>query len=318
MVENTTRLVADLTAALEVDGFTIAPLPTGEQEFDFAPSRWLRAAAALGVLAALVLLALRFPGAWGALAALGVSGLGVFAGGFDWDALALVAALVFPVLGFLWFPRRPWALPAATGVSLLGALLLAGVGSDRAALLALEPFAGVGATLVVPPALFVAADLLRERRPAAWIRELWGRELRLGDVVVAGVAVAALGLVVIRRGNLPIIGASDLELAIRSLLSEWFVRPRFKELLGHPLALLGLAAAVWRWPRWSVTLFLAGGVVAQASILNSFSHYHTPLLVSLQRTVIAFGLGAALGIVLLPMARLTVTVVRRWLTPRSG
>jgi hypothetical protein len=54
-----------------------------------------------------------------------------------------------------------------------GRALLAAVGSDRATMLALEPFAGVGATLVVPPALLVAVVLLRQRSAAAWVRSLW-------------------------------------------------------------------------------------------------------------------------------------------------
>jgi peptidoglycan/LPS O-acetylase OafA/YrhL len=110
---------------------------------------------------------------------------------------------------------------------------------------------------------------------------------------VALLVVAALGLVVIRRGNFPVIGASEIELALRSTLNEWFVRPRFKELLGHPLALL----ALWqvRWPWWARGGLLVAGVVAQASVLNSFSHYHTPLVVSLQRSVVALALAALIA-----------------------
>jgi hypothetical protein len=309
MLANTEELVSGLRAALERDGFAVARLAPPDALY--APTGWLRAAAGLGVVAGLALLATALPSGWGALAAAGVVGVALLAAGPSWAALALIAALVFPVLGFALLPWRWWALPAATGISLLGAGLLAAVGSDRASMLALEPFAGVGATLVVPPALLVAVILLRQRPAAAWVRALWTHPPRLGEIAVGLAVVAALGLVVIRRGNFPLIGASEVELALRSALNEWFVRPRFKELLGHPLALLALLQV--RWPWWARGGLLVAGVVAQASVLNSFSHYHTPLLVSLQRSVIALALGIVVGLALVAVVRLAERTIRRWL-----
>jgi hypothetical protein len=309
MLANTEALVSGLRAALEREGFAVARL--APPDAGYAPAAWLRAAAAVGVLAGLALLVTALPPGWGALAAAGVVGVALLAAGPAWAALALIAALVFPVLGFALLPWRWWALPAATGISLVGAGLLAAVGSDRASMLALEPFAGVGATLVVPPALLVAVILLRQRPAAAWVRALWTHPPRLGEIAVGLAVVAALGLVVIRRGNFPLIGASEIELALRSALNEWFVRPRFKELLGHPLALLALLQV--RWPWWARGGLLVAGVVAQASVLNSFSHYHTPLFVSLQRSVIALALGIVVGLALVAVVRLAERTIRRWL-----
>ena len=309
MVENTEALVTGLYAALAREGFEVGPIAPPDASYE--PALWARLGAALGILAGLVLLATAFPAPWGAWAAAAVAALAVLAGGFDWAALALVAALVFPVLGFALLPWRPWALLGATGVSLVGAALLAAVGSDRATMLALEPFAGVAATLGVPPALFAAVVLFRERGPAAWVRLVWSHPVRLGEVALALVVLAALGLVVLRRGNCPIIGASEIELALRSTLNDLFVRPRFKELLGHPLALLALLLA--RWPWWARGGLLVAGIVAQASVLNSFSHYHTPLLISLQRTGIALVLATAAGLLLWPLVRMAERAVRSWL-----
>ncbi len=319
MRANTEALVSGLVAALERDGFEVGPLEPPDA--GYRPSPWARLGAAAGILAALVLLATAFPAPWGALAAAAIAALALLAAGPSWAAVALVAALVFPVLGFALLPWRWWTLPAATGISLMGAALLAAVGSDRATMLALEPFAGVAATLVVPPALFVAVVLLRERRPAAWLRLAWHHPVRLGDVAVALVVMAALGLVVLRRGNLPVIGASEVELALRSALADLFVRPRFKELLGHPLAMVALVQVRWSW--WVRGGLLVAGVVAQASVLNSFSHYHTPLLVSFQRTAIALALGLVGGLVLVPLVRAIERALRAWLasagpTGRAG
>ena len=309
MVENTEQLVAGLVRALAAEGYAIGEIRA--DELAYVPSPLLRAAAAVGVVAGLALLGLLYPGAWGALVAAAVLGLGVFAGGIDWAALALTAALAFPVLGFGYLPRRGWSLVGATLISLAGALLLTAVGSDRASLLGIEPFAGVAATLVVPPMLFLFHEALRVRRPAAWVTSLWSHPVRLGEVALAAGVAAVLALIVMRRGNFPLLSASGLELTVRDTLSEWFVRPRFKELLGHPAALLGLVQSAW--PTWIRSALLAAGVVAQATILNSFSHYHTPLLISLQRSVIALVLGILIGFVVIVVARVAVALVRRWL-----
>lgn len=309
MFENTDQLIAGLKTRLEQEGYTIGPLDS--LDIDYRTNTLLRSLSAVGVLAGLILLALLYPGVWGPLVALGVLGLGVYANGFDWGALALAAALSFPVIGYGHLPERLTSLGLATLVSLTGAALLSAVGSDREAMLAINPFAGVAATLVVPPVLFLFHYALRYRRPARWVTDFWNYPIRIGNVTVLLLGVFALALVFLRRGNFPLIGASSGELALRSLLSDLFVRPRFKELLGHPLAVLGLTER--GLPAWLTAALLTGGVVAQASILNSFSHYHTPLLISLQRTVVALLLGLLIGLLLLPAIKLLMHLGRRWL-----
>ncbi|MFX3793567.1 hypothetical protein ACJBQ4_11225, partial [Streptococcus suis] len=74
------------------------------------------------------------PAPWGAVTGLAVLGLGVLAGGPDWDALALAAALVFPVIGYAHLEERLSALGLATLISLAGAVLLIAVGSDQASM----------------------------------------------------------------------------------------------------------------------------------------------------------------------------------------
>ena len=309
MLANTEELITALRRALDREGFAVGSLT--RLDVDYVPNAFLRALAGAGVVAGTVLLALAFPAPWGGLAMAVLALLAVVVAGVSWAALALLAAVVFPVLGFALLRHTPWALLGATGVSLVGAAFLVAVGSDRASMLAIEPFAGVALTLVVPPALMAFQLLLRHRRPAAWIRTLWGYRVRLGDVAIALVVAAVLALVVIRRGNFPILAATEAELALRSALNELFVRPRFKELVGHPLALVALLNL--RWPAWVTGPLLVAGVVAQASILNSFSHYHTPVLISLQRTLIALAVAVAVGLVLAPLARLAVSAVGGWL-----
>ena len=308
MFANTEQLVRRTRTLLERDGFRIAQVtPT---VFETVGS--LRLLSAVGILAGLILLATMYPGAWGIFVSTAVLALCILAGrGLNWDALALCAALVFPVLGYGLLPEKLHSFGLATLISLIGAVLLAAVGSDQGTMLAARPFVGVAATLVVPPALFLFHYALRFKTPAQWIVDFWERPVRLGDVALALIGVAGLGLILIRRGNFPIIGASNLELQIRDWLSQAFARPRFKELVGHPLAVLALSNP--RWAAWMKGLLLTGGVIAQSTIINSFSHYHTPLLISLERTAVAFVLGGLLGLLAVPITRLLSGGMTRWL-----
>lgn len=306
---NTEKLVSGLTTALRKAGYTVAPLRS--QTFHYRTSTLLRGLSAVGVGAGVLLLIGIFPFPWGLVVAALVAILGFAAGGVSWDAPALMAALTFPVLGYGHLRRNVGSVVLATLLSVVGAALLAAVGSDRATMLAIRPFAGVGATLVVPPALFLFQYMLRYRRPASWVRDFWTAQVRAGHVALGLLAVAAIGLAFLRRGNHPLIGPSHVELVIRQWLSQMFVRPRFKELIGHPLAVLAFANP--RWPAWFRGLLLTGGVLAQASVLNTFSHYHTPLVISAERTGIALGIGLAVGLVLVPIARGVVALGRAWL-----
>jgi hypothetical protein len=311
MFENTEKLISGLATALKKDSYDIGPLDR-LLELNYQTSPLLRSLSAVGIFAGLVLLALMYPGVWGVLVAGAVLALSFFAGRFDWDTLALAAALTFPVLGYGHLKENVSSLGVASLVSLAGAALLSAVGSDRQSMLSITPFAGVGATLVVPPALYLFHYALRYRRPAQWITDFWNTPIRIGHVALIFIGLAAAGLIFLRRGNFPIIPATEAELAFRSWLNTTLVvRPRFKELIGHPMAVLGLTNK--EWPGWIKAILLTGGVVAQGTILNSFSHYHTPLVISLQRTLIALGLGLVFGFVLLPLSRFVVSLVRRWL-----
>jgi hypothetical protein len=311
MFENTEKLISGLATALQKDGYDIGPLDR-MLELNYQTTPLLRSLSAVGILAGLVLLALMYPGVWGILVALSVLAVSFFAGRFDWDTLALAAALTFPVLGYGHLKENVASLGVASLISLAGAALLSAVGSDRQSMLSITPFAGVGATLVVPPALYLFHYALRYRRPAQWVTEFWNTPIRIGHIALIFIGLAAASLIFLRRGNFPIIPATELELAFRSWLNNTLaVRPRFKEMIGHPMAVLGLTNK--DWPGWIKAVLMTGGVVAQSTILNSFSHYHTPLVISLQRTLIALGLGLLFGFVLLPVSRFVISLVRRWL-----
>ena len=300
---------------------------------DPKPGLVLRALMALGVLGGTLLLLRVFTGiagralviasVLGAVMALGLAAPGTTPKGRE--VLALLSACVFPTLGLCaialprFIPnatngqvlRRAFtAYAQMTGVTLIGIVLTVGLLAGRLFLLKVDEFLGVKLVLVTPVALVgvyyglgLAALPPRagwaERRETVWcsLRAIAARPLLAGQLVVGAVALAALALFVARSGNDPGVGVSATELKTRALLDKYlYVRPRTKEFgLGHPALFLGLAAAASkRFPAWVLPLLIVGSI-GQSSLMDTFCHLHTPLLVSALRGLIGWALGGVIG-----------------------
>jgi hypothetical protein len=123
--------------------------------------------------------------------------------------------------------------------------------------------------------------------------------IRLWQLLAFILGAVALGLLIARSGNDPGVGVSDLELRFRALLDRVLgIRPRTKEfLVGHPALLIGLAMAVRpRWRGIALPLILLG-TIGQSGMLNSFCHLHTPIKVTLLRTINGLWTGTLIGVV---------------------
>lgn len=267
-------------------------IPIGEPTArNFTPSP-LRYMALLGIVAGLALLAIGLPQPFGipAAALLALFALGVARG----DAAPLLAAMVFPALGF--FERqlpglRLWL--AAVLYSLAGVVFLAALGSTPQSVLGLDPFRGVSLTLVVPPLLVALSFLPVAYKPA--LNFLYNYQFKLGEVAIALVGLGVVGLAVLRRGNdaAPSI-VPEWELQLRAFLQDVMVRPRFKEIFAHALAPIALLLP---WPTWLKNALLVLVAVGMGSILNTFSHYHTPLSISFFRVLNGILIGLAVGVI---------------------
>ncbi len=257
----------------------------------------------LGILAGLVLLALAYPQPLGWLLALALLlGSFTYAGS---QAGPLLAAIVFASLGFTRPVRgmRDWL--AAVGFALAGAVFLTALGSDTLTITGVASFKGVLLTLALPPLLVMLAHLPTDMPFKELLFAAWDHRIRLGEAALALAALLALAIVLLRRGNTSLV--PGLELQLRAVLQDWMVRPRFKEMFGHSLAVLALTQT---WPRWVKAGLLGFATLAEASILNTFSHYHTPLFISFARTVNGAVVGLALGFILAG----GVWMVRKWLS----
>ena len=291
----TERYLATLATGLREAGFQFGP----PDALEYLPNRTLRLAASMGVGGGLLALALTFQGVLlGAALALGLAALALVAVGPSFAAPAMLASVVFPVLALT--HRTPgWlGLLRTYGVTLVGAALLLAIGSDRLAMLAVTPFRGVQATLLGPPVLVALWAVIRSGALRVGLERLWKHPVRLGEAVVAVAILGALAVIALRRGNLGPLSPTTLELSLREVLSENLVRPRFKELAATPALVLAVFGR-WGEPAWAVLLVIAA--IGQSSILNTFSHYHTPVLISLQRTVNGAAIGTVIGLLALAL-----------------
>lgn len=311
-VSETERLLSRTSELLQKANIQV----TTPQIRGYMPNAALRWLTMLGPLAALLLIGLSYPlprvglvvAALALVGALALNGLDPFAG------MALAAAISFPALGFVLWRSKVTHWFAATALSLAGILFVSALGANPQSMLGLEPFRGVGLTLIAPIALVLGSYLPRQdlRQTAL---NLYRRPLSTGDLVVMGLALGAFAVMFLRRGNTSAVGVSDAEARIRQELQDSIIRPRFKEVLGHPLALLGLGAGL---PAYFPGLLLLGGVMGQASILNTFSHFHTPLLISLTRMFIGLGVGLGLGLAALMVVRLGLRLWQTWGRPTGA
>ena len=328
-----TAFVQKIVKGMHEAHLTVGEGPAHPYLDDPKPGFIERSLMALGVLGGTLLLLRVFTGMSGkALVIASVIGLVLALGAAvpsatpkGREVLALLSACVFPTLG-LCAITLPRPLANATNaevlrrafmaylqmtlVTVIGIVLVVGLLAGRLFLLKVDEFLGVKLVLVTPVAL-VAAYYglgLGALNPNAGWAERWhtvrcsvlalaSRPLLAGQVVVGIIALVALALFVARSGNDPGVGVSATELKTRALLDKYlYVRPRTKEfLLGHPALLLGLAAAASkRFPQWVLPLLVVGAV-GQSSLMDTFCHLHTPLLISALRGLIGWALGAIFG-----------------------
>lgn len=328
-LETNFQLVETIVTGLRGLGFT--PGRAGPLSPDVVPgppaaAAGLAALVALGAaaLGLLVLddlarvLGVRLPRAVGA-AVLLVAGAGTLvAAGRSWEALwrqvlALGVAVAGAAGATVWALPRPVAgagrrilagyltLVRAVGLAAAAGLLVAGLLSQWAFMLAFRTFLGVKAAHVVPVVVVGVWRVFAHRPSGGWraaAAEMgaWlARPLRVGTALaVLAIGVAAVVLLA-RTGNIGVPLSSAEQQLRQALEARLVARPRTKEfLLGYPALVLAGAAAASDLRETALALALLG-TVGTAGAINSFSHLHTPLVHTLWRTVHALWLGAVLA-----------------------
>jgi len=239
--------------------------------------------------------------------------------------LALAGAIGFATMGVVAVPRS-FTLPApdSYGASLLaglrtlgialafalaGGLVVVGLVSTPLLMEEIDRFTGVKAVILVPPLLAFALYVYTRRFGGPAVD---GRDSALAPVRVYQLAIVALlGIAafvyVSRSGNQSDVTPTTFELALRSNLTAVLgVRPRFKEFaIGFPLMML-LPALRLEHKRLVGWIFAIGIAIGTADVVDTFSHLHTPLAVSLMRIFNGAVIGIALGAIVIGVYRALV------------
>jgi hypothetical protein len=236
--------------------------------------------------------------------------------------LALLGAIGFATMGVVAIPRS-FTLPeprsygesllaglrtlgVATAFALAGALVVVGLVSAPLLMEEIDRFAGVKAVIIVPPLLAFGLYVYTRRfgNDPPSLRGSAMEPVRVYQLAalafLAGVAVVYIA----RSGNTSDITPSAFELALRSNLTELLgVRPRFKEFaIGFPMMML-LPVLRLEYRRLVGWLFAIGVAIGTSDIVDTFSHLHTPLLVSLLRVFNGAVLGIVIGAIAIALYR---------------
>ncbi len=231
--------------------------------------------------------------------------------------MALAAAILYPtwaVISCISEKKKTWkelfiAFIKVCLFSFGGALTIIGLLSESSFVLTIDLFRGAKVAHIFP--LLLVPLLIEYKRGNLKMKKI--KDLSFSPVTylalfVLGILGLALIIYVLRTGNEG--PKSSYEAMIRNLLNKMLgVRPRTKEfLIGHPLMLVSLYYG-YKEKYFPVLL---GAVIGQISIVNTYAHIHTPIMISLIRTFHGIWIGFLGGIILIFVLKGLEGLGRRW------
>ena len=264
---------------------------------------------------------------WAVLSAGGLALLFIGRGLLTRQLLALAAASVFPVLSMsvifnIWDKNTTdkhsllsicwkgiWQLALAIALSLVGAAFLSAILTDSRFLLEIDIYRGVKLTFILPviftAILFIKRyDLLQV--VGKGLQTLWKRLNGLLDtgltfrhVVVLLVLMFIAYYFVGRSGHTGGVPVPAIELKMRAFLEQlMYARPREKEfMIGHPMFFLTVLAVYRCAPRWWQLVLTCAAVIGQGSLVQTFCHMRTPVVMSFVRALDGYAVGVVFGVV---------------------
>lgn len=241
-------------------------------------------------------------------------------------AAALAAANVFPAISVLWIldkirQRVPQqgagllrmigtgvaALFACGMISYVGAAYLSASLADTEYLLEVNIFRGIKLTFILPIILVAIGFLQRFDVFDGKMDDTEGfleQFKRILDVPVKVKTLLGLFLVLVaavvfvaRSGHTMGMPVSATELKFRAFLEQaMYARPRTKEfMIGHPAFLLAAMAWFRKWPTMVLFVLVMVATIGQGSMVETFAHMRSPILMSTARGLGGLVLGAGVG-----------------------
>ncbi|MGA0241510.1 MAG: DUF5693 family protein [Candidatus Marinamargulisbacteria bacterium] len=240
----------------------------------------------------------------------------------------LLTAVIAPVIGMVYFfpdlginPLTSWLariggllkyMTSLILICLIGVLFLVALHCDPLYLNNVQPFWGVKLALLLP-IFFVGSYYfcgpLRINSILYVIRRVFRSPMTLYGLMTLFALFFILLLYIFRSGNY--LQLLTIEGLIRSFLEDVFVvRPRFKAfLIGYPALILAFWFSPYFSRRGILWLLNALGVIGLTSFINSFCHFHTPVLISLYRGLIGLALGCCVAIGIYYICRMVHSIL---------
>lgn len=218
--------------------------------------------------------------------------------------MALLSVVTFPTLSCILVmkpERRPLgksvlALLMMCALSYIGAVLMVGLLADILFMLKLDQFIGVKIAHVIPiAAVPFILYLWNVEKPIANAKQLLNKALDYKWAALFALVAVAGAIYISRTGNTTA-ELSVAESTMRNFLNDVMgVRPRSKEfLIGYPFTILLFWLGASR-KNWILTI---PAIIGQVSLVNTYAHIHTALLMSMQRSFNGLVLGIVLGVLL--------------------
>ena len=236
--------------------------------------------------------------------------------------MALAGVIIFPIISCVLVikPERVGLGQAVlrllklSALSFIGAILMVGLLADVLFMLKLDQFTGVKLAHIVPILIVpVILYIWRDDNPVQSVKLLLEKAITYKWGLLAGILVVAGVIYVARTGNTTA-ELSGAEAAMRSFLNDVMgVRPRSKEfLIGYPLTLLMFYYGATKG-KWFLSI---PAVIGQVSLVNTYAHIHTALVMSLRRSLNGLILGIVLGVIAIIVMELVIKLWQKYITPR--
>lgn len=254
--------------------------------------------------------------------------------------LAFASACVFPVLSMIvvveWWEsvkvrckcmvqflmRTTVQLGAAVAMSLCGAAMISALLGDIRFFLEIDIYRGVKLTFIMPVLLMLLWYVKRFNifggktggGLIADIRYLLSTHIKLEHLFILGVLAFVAYIFVGRSGHTSGVPVWGIELKMRALLEQlMYARPRTKEfMIGHPAFFVAAYAAYYKAPRLWQMILVAGAVIGQGSLVQTFAHMRTPVIMSYIRALDGYWLGAVIGIAAVVVLNLLMPYLQKW------
>ncbi|OGX68213.1 MAG: hypothetical protein A2189_04455 [Paenibacillus sp. RIFOXYA1_FULL_44_5] len=198
----------------------------------------------------------------------------------------------------------------------MGILLIIGLLDNITYFLYFQQFRGLQVLFLVPIALIAMYVLFFFETESFTevlhkVKAFLQVKISLLMVVLSVLGAAAMWYYLTRTGNSG--HAFAFEKAARTFLANSMgVRPRTKEfLIAHPIFILGAYLSLrYRNARYIMII----GVMGQLSIADTFAHLHTPVLISMIRTLYGAVLGGIIGLIAIAGWEIAARGWKKWQT----